>query len=206
VRRTLLATAAAAASALALGTTVLPSSASAAPERSGSEAGYIVVLDDSAVARAVAQAHADRFGLDLGHVYSSALQGYAATMSPRTAAVVEALPGVDFVQEDRPVAATAQSTPTGIGRSQADVSPTAAINGLDQRVDADVAVIDTGVDLDHPDLNVYRQGARNCSTLAVSPDDDHGTAPTSPVRSARSTTPPAWSVSPRVRGSGRSRC
>jgi hypothetical protein len=206
VRGTLLATAAAAASALALGTTVLPSGASAAPERSGSEAGYIVVLDDSAVARAVAQAHADRFGLDLGHVYSSALQGYAATMSPRTAAVVEALPGVDFVQEDRPVAATAQSTPTGIGRSQADVSPTAAINGLDQRVDADVAVIDTGVDLDHPTSTSIARAPATAPPSPSAPTTTTATAPTSPVRSARSTTPPAWSVSPRVRGSGRSRC
>jgi len=174
VRRTLLATAAASAAALALGATVLPSGASATTGPAGAATGYIVVLDDSATARTVAQAHADRFGLDLGHVYSSALQGYAARMTPGTAAVVEALPGVDFVQQDRPVAATAQSTPTGIDRSQADVSPTAAIDGVDQRVDADVAVIDTGVDLDHPDLNVYRQGARNCSTLAISPDDDHG--------------------------------
>ena len=174
MRRTLTATAAAAATVLALGATVLPTGASAAPESSGSAAPYIVVLDDSALARTVAQAHADRFGLDLGHVYTSALQGYSATMTPETAAVVGALPGVDFVQEDRPVEATAQSTPTGIDRSQADVSPTAAINGVDQRVDADVAVIDTGVDLDHPDLNVYRQGARNCSLFSVTPDDDHG--------------------------------
>jgi subtilisin family serine protease len=134
----------------------------------------VVVLDDSAVARTVAQAHADRFGLELGHVYSTALQGYSATMTPRTAALVEALPGVDFVQEDTPVSTTAQSTPTGIDRSQADLSPTAAIDGADQRVDVDVAVIDTGVDLDHPDLNVYRAGARNCSLFAISPDDDHG--------------------------------
>ena len=174
MRRPLIASAAAAASVLALGATALPTGASAAPDSPAAAESYIVVLDDDAAARTVAQAHADRFGLDVGHVYSSALEGYAATMTPATAALVEALPGVDYVQADTPVSATAQSTPTGVDRSQADVSPTAAINGSDQRVDVDVAVIDTGVDLDHPDLNVYRQGARNCSTLAVSPDDDHG--------------------------------
>ena len=173
--RTLTATAVAAASVIALGATSLATGAQAAPESSGSAAGYVVVLDDSAVARTVALAHADRFGLDVGHVYSSALQGYSATMTPQTAALVEALPGVDFVQEDRPVAATAQSTPTGIDRSQADVSPTAAIDGADQRVDVDVAVIDTGVDLDHPDLNVNRSGAENCTLFGLgSADDDHG--------------------------------
>ena len=79
------------------------------------------------------------------------------------------------MQEDRQVAATAQSTPTGVDRAQADVSPTAAIDGADQRVDVDVAVIDTGVDLDHPDLNVNRSGAKNCTLFGLgSADDDHG--------------------------------
>ncbi|WP_432477677.1 S8 family peptidase [Nocardioides sp. GXQ0305] len=174
MRRTLIAAAAAAASVLALGATVLPTGASAAPE-SPAPAGYIVVLDDSAAARSVAQVHTDRFGLDVDHVYSEALQGYSATMTPATAALVEELPGVDSVQRDTPVAATAQSTPTGIDRAEADASPTAAIDGADQRVDVDVAVIDTGVDLDHPDLNVNTSGAKNCTLFGIgSADDDHG--------------------------------
>jgi subtilisin family serine protease len=174
MRRTFTATAAAAASALALGATALTTSASSAAPATGAAENYIVVLDDSLSARTVAPAHADRFGFDLGHVYSSALQGYSTSMSPQTAAVVEALPGVAWVQEDAPVEATAQTTPTGINRVDADLSPTAAINGADQRVNVDVAVIDTGVDLDHPDLNVYRAGARNCSLFGISADDDHG--------------------------------
>ena len=175
MRRPPIASAAVAASVIALAATVVPTGASAAPESPGSATGYIVVLDDSAAARTVAQVHADRFGLDLGHVYSTALEGYSATMTPGTAALVEALPGVDFVQEDSAVSATAQSTPTGIDRAQADVSPTAAIDGTDQRVDADVAVIDTGVDLDHPDLNVNRAGAKNCTLFGIgSADDQHG--------------------------------
>ena len=36
-----------------------------------------------------------------------------------------------------------------------------------------MAVIDTGVDLDHPDLNVNRAKAKNCA-LALSADDDNG--------------------------------
>ena len=157
----------AAASALALSTT--GTTATAADSTGDSPTGhYIVVLDDGALSRTVAAAHADRFGFELGHVYTSALEGYSATMTAETAALVEALPGVDWVQTDAPVAATAQTTPTGINRADADLSPTAAINGVDQRVNVDVAVIDTGVDLDHPDLNVYRAGARNCSTLGLS--------------------------------------
>jgi subtilisin family serine protease len=37
-----------------------------------------------------------------------------------------------------------------------------------------VAVIDSGVDLDHPDLNVFRRGARNCSASGVSANDQNG--------------------------------
>ena len=175
MRRSLTLTAAAALSALALGgSTLAASPASSVSAPAPASGGYIVVLDDGAAARTVAQAHADRFGFELGHVYSSALQGYSTTMTSNVATLVAALPGVASVQKDTPVQSTAQTTPTGINRSDADLSPTAQINGVDQRVDVDVAVIDTGVDLDHPDLNVYRAGAKNCALLGLSADDDHG--------------------------------
>ena len=175
MRRTLMITAAAT-SALVLGSG-LAAAAPTAPSGTDDATGYIVVLDDGVDAATVAAAHADRLGLELGHVYSSALQGYSATMTPTVASLVAALPAVDSVQRDTPVRTTAQTTPTGINRSDAELSPTARINGADERVDVDVAVIDTGADLDHPDLNVYRAGAKNCSLFAVTPEDlnGHGT-------------------------------
>jgi len=161
---------------LGLGATAV--TADAAPTSSASSGGatapYIVVLNDSADAQAVAQAQASRFGLDLGHVYTHALQGYSATMTPAVAQALEALPGVKWVQVDRPVSIDAQTTPTGINRANADASPTAAINGVDQRVDVDVAVIDTGADLTHPDLNIYSAGAKNCSIGAINANDMNG--------------------------------
>jgi subtilisin family serine protease len=66
-----------------------------------------------------------------------------------------------------------QELPTGIDRADAELSSLAAIDGIDSRVDVDVAVIDTGVDLDHPDLNVNTAGARNCAT-GRSADDGNG--------------------------------
>jgi subtilisin len=63
--------------------------------------------------------------------------------------------------------------PTGIDRVNADASPTADIDEIDERVDVDVAVIDTGVDLDHLDLNVNKEGQKNCST-GTSADDGNG--------------------------------
>ena len=163
---------------LGLGATAVTADAApTSPSVSTAAAPYIVVLHDTADARAVAPAQASRFGFDLGHVYTSALQGYSATMSPAVAEALEALPAVRWVQEDRRVSIDAQTTPTGINRANADASPTAAINGVDQRVNVDVAVIDTGADLSHPDLNINRAGAKNCSLGAVNANDlnGHGT-------------------------------
>jgi subtilisin len=174
MRPSLSATVAALALTLAGGATATAGATTAALPTGDQTGSYIVVLDDSVVSRTVARVHADRFGFDLGHVYSSALQGYSAELTPTTAALVERLPGVASVQQDSPVRTTAQSTPTGVDRAEADLSPTAAIDGSDQRVDVDVAVIDTGVDLDHPDINVHRAGAKNCALLSLNADDDHG--------------------------------
>lgn len=174
MRRPLSLIATAALSALALGGTALAASPASSASSPAAGSGYIVVLEDDAAARVVALAHADRFGFELGHVYSSALQGYSTTTTSTVASVIAALPGVESVQKDTPVATTAQATPAGIDRSDADLSPTAAIDGSDQRVDVDVAVIDTGVDLTHPDLNVFRAGAKNCTLLALNANDDQG--------------------------------
>src|SRR5215207_10184380 len=135
--------------------------------------GYIVVLADGADSGRVADEHARAQGATVGYVYSNALHGYAAQMSAPAAARIARDPRVRWVQPDREVRATAQTTPTGINRADAELSPTAKINGLDQRVDVDVAIIDTGIDLDHPDLKVNAAGAKNCST-GRSADDGNG--------------------------------
>ena len=70
-------------------------------------------------------------------------------------------PRVAYVSEDLVRSINVQSMPTGIQRIFADTNPEIAINGADDyRVDVDVAVIDTGVDFQHPDLNVV--GGVNC--------------------------------------------
>jgi subtilisin len=135
---------------------------------------YIVVLDDNA-RTSVAATRAERTaGVTVTDVYRSAINGYSASMSQADAERLAQAPGVQSVQVDERVEATVQSMPTGINRANADASPTAAINGADNRVDVDVAVIDTGVDLDHPDLNVFRAGGTNCSLLGLNPNDQNG--------------------------------
>ena len=152
----------------------LPAQAVPSPAGSGAETSYIVVLDDNAAARNIASLHGQRFGVDVGHVYSAALQGYSAQMTPTAAGLVANAPGVASVQKDTAIKTTAQSQPTGINRSDADLSPTANIDGADDRVNVDVAVIDTGVDLTHPDLNVNRAGAKNCALGSINANDGNG--------------------------------
>ena len=104
---------------------------------------------------------------------------------------------------DEVVRADGQTVPTGVSRIGGRLSDSPAIDGIDHRVDADVAIVDTGIAY-HPDLNVA--GGYNCSTT----DRPRGatrtiTGRTSPARSARSTTASASSASPQAPGCGASR-
>jgi subtilisin family serine protease len=140
-------------------------------------ASYIVVLKGSVTRPgAVASEHAAKHGLTVRYVYRSALEGYAARIPASKLAALRADPRVAFVAPDTPVHATAQSLPTGVDRIEGDVSSTVSGDGAGA-VDLDVAVIDTGIDLDHPDLNVV--GGKSClpgtkGGGAPSFDDQHG--------------------------------
>jgi subtilisin len=77
---------------------------------------------------------------------------------------------VNYVAADRDVSIAAQTLPTGINRIDGELSTTVSGNGSGS-VNVDVAAIDTGIDIDHPDLNVV--GGMNCST-GRSFDDSNG--------------------------------
>ncbi|MFF5972082.1 S8 family serine peptidase [Streptomyces sp. NPDC012769] len=125
------------------------------------EGRYVIVLEDSARDRldAIVREHGRNHGVRAGLRYRHALVGYAAVMPESQVAALRAAPGVRAVAPDRPVQATQQVLPTGVDRVQADVSSTAAGNGTGA-VDTAVAIIDTGIDDRHPDLNVA--GGINC--------------------------------------------
>lgn len=158
--------------AAALSAAVIP----ALPATAAAAGSYIVMLKDGSNESAVASEHSRKHGAEVEHRYHSALRGYSARMSETAADRIADDPRVLLVQRDGVATTTAQTLPTGIDRADADLSPTAKINGADERVNVDVAVIDTGVDLDHPDLNVYTAGAMNCSTGRTAEDGNgHGT-------------------------------
>jgi subtilisin family serine protease len=64
--------------------------------------------------------------------------------------------------------------PTGIKRIGADHSFALAGNGFGD-LDADIAILDTGISLSHPDLNVYRQQTFVAGTTTADDDNGHGT-------------------------------
>jgi subtilisin family serine protease len=128
----------------------------------GASAAYIVVLNDRAGDPAnAAAAQSARYGLEVGHVYRAALKGYSAVMTAADAQALRADPRVASITPDRPVHIDQQTLPTGIDRIDGELSSTVSGNGSGS-VDVDVAVIDTGIDLTHPELNVV--GGINCST------------------------------------------
>jgi subtilisin len=152
-------------------TTVSMSGVSAAPRVGAATTGrYIVVLNDSVSAPGeVAAEHARTTGARVRRVYRSALKGYSATLSSDRLAALRADPRVAYLAADRPVHTTDQVLPTGIDRLDAERSSTRSGDGTGT-VNVDVAVLDTGIDIDHPDLHVA--GGVNC-VGGSSFDDDH---------------------------------
>jgi subtilisin family serine protease len=136
-------------------TVALAAAALLSPAAAAGKAGrYIVVLRGSADAPAVAAQHARAHGADVSLVYEHALRGYAAHLSGPAAATIARDARVAYVEPDLRVHAFAQVLPTGVDRIDGELSPTARVDGVDERVNVGVAVIDTGVQPDHPDLNV----------------------------------------------------
>ena len=130
---------------------------------------HIVVLDSTADPDRVAHSA----GASTRHVYRHAIRGFAAPLPPAALEHLRHNPRVLYIQPDAAVYAVAQTLPEGIDRAEADGNPIAAIDGIDGEIDVDIAVIDSGVDLDHPDLNVAG-GVQFTKGRNRRGDDDNG--------------------------------
>jgi subtilisin len=125
--------------------------------------GYIVSLRGApGSASAIAASHARMFGTRVEHVYSHALNGYSARFTPTQVEELRHDPRVIGVTADRGNAfhVTGERMPTGIDRVDGERSRTVSGDGSGA-VDADVAILDTGIDAHHPDLNVV--GGVDCT-------------------------------------------
>ncbi len=100
-------------------------------------------------------------GFTADRTFSSALRGLAARLNPRQVTRLRMDPAVLAVVPDERIELAAQLIPTGIDRIRGRSSGAADIDGVDERIDADVAIVDTGI-ATVADLNVA--GGYNCST------------------------------------------
>ena len=125
---------------------------------------YIAVLKtDTRDTPGTANALAVQHGLQLDHVYTKALKGFAFGGSDAAVRALARRSEIAYVEQDQVYTAFQQAVPTGIRRCDADAVP-GLITGGELAVDVDVAVIDTGLDATHPDLNVQPQGVRFYAT------------------------------------------
>ena len=134
---------------------------------------YIVVFKGSAgTADRETDQRERRDGFRAKFVYRRAVKGFTAKLSAGQVRRLKADPDVAFVTPDRTVKAldvlaTGDSAPSGVRRMGAATGTTAHAASR-----ANVAVIDTGVDLSHPDLNVA--DGVNCVTPGTRAQDDNG--------------------------------
>jgi subtilisin family serine protease len=137
---------------------------------------YIVRLkpDTGNASRTSKAVSRDIGGITPTHVYSHVFDGFAAVIPADKLDDVRNDPRVASVAPDGVVYAFEQTLPTGIRRIDADENPTADIDGNDERVDIDVAVIDTAGKGTHEDQNIHAWG--NCTASHNNSDDQgHGT-------------------------------
>lgn len=151
---------------------------------------YIVLLDeDIATAQVpdVASDMARKRTAEVGHIYRNGIRGFSAKMSASDAAALGKDSRVIAVEPDRVVALApppGKGKPDKGGGGNDDPAPTAqqtpwgieAIGGASNGTGSNAVriwILDTGIDLDHPDLNVHRGLSANFAK-GKSADDGNG--------------------------------
>jgi subtilisin family serine protease len=148
---------------------------------------YIVMLEEGTDP----VAHAHKKGVTAEHTYRKVFRGYSAALSYQQRRSLRSDAAVVSVEKSRVFSAAAstvfaalnakapppQEPARGLRRIGGLLSPTAKIDGVDERVNVDVAILDSGIQPDHPDLNVV--GGTNCLKQGKATDwrdrEGHGT-------------------------------
>nr|MDQ3933955.1 S8 family serine peptidase [Actinomycetota bacterium] len=163
---------------------VVPGTAAAKPAPDPEPGRYIVVFDrDVPSVDRETDALERRRGFRSRLRFRRAIEGFSARLSAEQVRALRADPDVEAVVPDRPVRALAAqpyapgepSAPNGVRRIGAATLPAASPAWVREAADTGVAVIDTGIDLDHPDLNAA--DGIDCVTPGTPAEDDnsHGT-------------------------------
>jgi subtilisin len=143
-----------------------------------STAPYIVVFKTSSApaSRVATSAIARAQDITTSHRFDDAVHGFSARLDKSDLAAIRKDPRVAEVVKDLPVKATGlvpvtvgDNIPTGVRRLGAAVG-----TSVRQASTANVAVIDTGIDLKHPDLNAV--SGTDCTGNGTAQDGNgHGT-------------------------------
>ncbi len=139
---------------------------------------YIVILKPGVDPEDFAGRLGSQLGFTREAVYRVAVRGFVANLPDRAVQALRRDPNVELVEQDRILRVADQTLPTGMDRIDLEQNAAAAVDGADNPVDADIAIIDTGVDTAHPDLNVVGgirfSGSFFLCTTGGSYDDDNG--------------------------------
>lgn len=115
---------------------------------------------------------------EIEEVYSSALQGFTVSMAPGQLKKLEADPNVKYIEADQiatlsPIKVTGKPAPPS--GSQTIPWGITRVGGVSSYTGTNVVwIIDTGVDLTHPDLNVSTTLGKSFVSRVTSPNDDNG--------------------------------
>jgi subtilisin len=122
---------------------------------------WIVAYRPGTDVAATSARQARRVGFKADHTFSHAVRGFSARLTAQQVKALRADPAVQMVVPDEKIELAAQQVPNGVNRVDGKLSAVAKIDGIDERVDADIAIVDTGI-ATVSDLNVA--GGYNCST------------------------------------------
>jgi subtilisin family serine protease len=156
-----------------------PRAAARPVDRSADPTGrWIVLLNPGTDAPAAAARQGRRVGFRADRTFRTAVRGYSARLERSQVTALRDDPSVAAVVPDERIALAGQVTPTGISRMGATRSVVARIDGVDgpeDRVDADVAIVDTGI-APVADLNVVGGwGCSNSKPTIWIDNNGHGT-------------------------------
>jgi hypothetical protein len=156
-----------------------PAGATSRPVGSAPDAGsadpsgrWIVLYKGNTDTAAATAKRSIAVGFRVDRMFTNGVRGFAAALRDDQVAALRQDNAVAAVVPDERIELQAQINPTGISRIGGRISPAARINGVDERIDADVAIVDTGI-AKISELNVV--GGHDCSTsTATRWRDVHG--------------------------------
>src|SRR3972149_571433 len=135
---------------------------------------YIVVLKDNVEVELATDQMSSEGQFSAEERYHQSVRGYKAKFNSNQLERVRRDKRVKFVSEDREVSVAnhlsgtaVQTLPTGINRVEADINTNEA-NGVG------VAVLDTGIQLSHPDLAANIIANKTCVKRTSNANDDNG--------------------------------